>query len=72
MSDLSAEAEPGATDVAVEKRAAAVTGAVQPRARSPGAGVAGTGTGPSAQRVPSAGRPLLRLAGHGGRTTDRA
>lgn len=72
MSDLSAEAEPGATDVAVEKRAAAVAGTVQPRARTPGAAGAGTGSGAPAQRVPPAGGPVLCPAGHGGRTTNRA
>ncbi len=72
MSDLSAEAEPGATDVAVEKRAAAVAGAVQPRARAPGAAVAGAGAGASAQRVPSAGSPLLCHAGHGRSATNWA
>lgn len=72
MSDLAAEAEPGAADVAVEKRSAAVAGAVQPGARAPGAAAAGAGAGASAQRVPPAGGPLLRPAGHGGRATDGA
>lgn len=70
LSDLTAETEPGATDVAVEERATAATGAVQSGARTPGAAAAGGGAGAATQRAPSAGGTLLCHAGHRGRTAD--